>query len=771
MRRHIAALALVFLASFGCFISPQAAASEAAQRQPKPPLAIYLDWGGPATLPPRASDWDGALKAYLKSDPSPLRAAERLAKDAQLTTAQMLALEQLWFRLSGVTWDEYYDFVAPAELEPRRRAIDRDFIALVAETGRNPLVVEAAVIAVSYIGRCHPETYHALLRGTEDMPGDGWRLVRVSDCAEWALAYMEALPQKSLAVMAYLAISDGPGGIGSSELKKFFTGDVLADHVSDADLVALRAFFAEGYLSSLAGEGRAAELVAFYRTLPTEVAGCVLDGGGEPSDRIVDGLELSITGLDSPGEFRRTLSAAHYVAGEDDTVGKIAAASTALNARRVMRAWQMRDLGTWRKSLRDTSISNTLLLDLALNHPEEDPYDVLEYVFNANFMSYNGNALWAGVLCKRLEATRYTEVCDQARAMLKTIEPADDDSVGADGMTIAVRTALRLVPGKIDVKVHDTAVNGQPSQQLEEGSSLRITDTGPLPSPFTELPLPAQYAPQNPPANKDPFEAAPEVVWPRGATAPLGGFMQVRVEKQGRRIVSVSLSQDVDPTGELTAGGYWVHVSDDGGKSWRPPLYTGLAENFPYVVVANSSMPMIDGETLNIEVEVREVDVSQIVYPPIGVVSKRQAKGLYLQLPLSLLEQDTDHDGLTDILEGHLLLSPTNRDTDGDGIPDNRDPMPNVAWKAQGGAAAQALSQVLQTPVFNADGCDHYGHRHAGWERCHGGGSWARHWRYCLDQPAHIRARECRQIRWAPAGPDDVRILRRGYPTAPTNDA
>ena len=49
------------------------------------------------------------------------------------------------------------------------------------------------------------------------------------------------------------------------------------------------------------------------------------------------------------------------------------------------------------------------------------------------------------------------------------------------------------------------------------------------------------------------------------------------------------------------------------------------------------------------------------------------------------------------MVEGHLLLSPTNRDTDGDGIPDNRDPMPNVAWKAQGGAAAQALSQVLQT--------------------------------------------------------------------------
>ena len=108
----------------------------------------------------------------------------------------------------------------------------------------------------------------------------------------------------------------------------------------------------------------------------------------------------------------------------------------------------------------------------------------------------------------------------------------------------------------------------------------------------------------------------------------------------------------------MSRGGYWVHLSNDGGKTWQKPLYTGLADLYPYVVLPDSKMPLFDGNTLDLAVDVQELDTSSITYPPVGLRSLRRQTNLYLKIPIADLTRDSVGDGLTDITREHLLLEP-----------------------------------------------------------------------------------------------------------------
>ena len=52
-----------------------------------------------------------------------------------------------------------------------------------------------------------------------------------------------------------------------------------------------------------------------------------------------------------------------------------------------------------------------------------------------------------------------------------------------------------------------------------------------------------------------------------------------------------------------------------------------------------------------------------------------------LRASLADIMKDSDGDGLTDLAEERLMLDPHNPDTDGDGIPDGEDAVPNLADK------------------------------------------------------------------------------------------
>ncbi|MEA2571163.1 MAG: hypothetical protein QOI24_3164 [Acidobacteriota bacterium] len=209
--------------------------------------------------------------------------------------------------------------------------------------------------------------------------------------------------------------------------------------------------------------------------------------------------------------------------------------------------------------------------------------------------------------------------------------------------------------------------------------------------PFTERPLPAAVTDKSLTVI-DCSDAAAVA-----ATTHLPPFVSpIRIERRGEEVVAIGISSAVDPVGEVGLGGYWVLRSQDGGNSWNE-YYTGLRENMPYVVVPSSHLPLLAGDRMQIEVDVKELDTSSITFPPIALRLSREQHGLYLDFPLAELMRDSDGDGVTDLLEEHLVMDPNRADSDGDGAGDNRDPLPQVAFDGTPSVeTAVVLAAVLE---------------------------------------------------------------------------
>jgi hypothetical protein len=127
------------------------------------------------------------------------------------------------------------------------------------------------------------------------------------------------------------------------------------------------------------------------------------------------------------------------------------------------------------------------------------------------------------------------------------------------------------------------------------------------------------------------------------------------------------------------------------------PLYTGLRDNLPYTVRATSTVPLLAGDRLQVEVEIKEVLAAD---PAAADLAPRQPlTGIYLDIPLAELERDSDGDGLTDLAEQRLLTDPRHADTDRDGLADGEDPTPTVATTDPPAPEAGALAVVLAETV------------------------------------------------------------------------
>ncbi len=170
----------------------------------------------------------------------------------------------------------------------------------------------------------------------------------------------------------------------------------------------------------------------------------------------------------------------------------------------------------------------------------------------------------------------------------------------------------------------------------------------------------------------------------------------VVAQRAGAREVAVYLSNLLDPSSEIGDAGYRVVVRDAQGNKKDASL--GFAMFRPYVVDANDALPILDGETLQLAAEIRELDDDSISFPPIGLEAKRRVPHRMLRCPLAALFHDQDGDGATDVEEARLGTDPADPDTDGDGLPDGADPAP------LGGTAPTILEDdirlaVLQGPV------------------------------------------------------------------------
>jgi hypothetical protein len=172
------------------------------------------------------------------------------------------------------------------------------------------------------------------------------------------------------------------------------------------------------------------------------------------------------------------------------------------------------------------------------------------------------------------------------------------------------------------------------------------------------------------------------------------GLWPIRLERRGSEVAGIAVSQSLDAIGEVGRGAYWVLYSPD-GETWET-LYTGLRENLPYVVLPASRLPLFGERGLNVEVQVRELDLSSITFPPVALRTKREQDNLYIELPWDALRRDSDGDGITDLMEERLATDPHDADSDGDGIPDGSDGLPQVALTAAPSAAAEVYAQLLR---------------------------------------------------------------------------
>lgn len=265
-------------------------------------------------------------------------------------------------------------------------------------------------------------------------------------------------------------------------------------------------------------------------------------------------------------------------------------------------------------------------------------------------------------------------------------EPAERAAAAAqnDEVTREIARLEEGAPGGGSVGASGRGAGSGGSADRVGATIVRLLEA-PRIVPFREIPLSPAFKPQEETSSEELLKvfSFPEK------------FAPVRAERQGDEAVAIGASQDYDPVGELSRGAYWVIRSHDGGRTWGRPIYTGLRIQSPYVVRRLSNAPLLAGDRLQVEVKVEELDTSSITFPPVGLRTKREHEGLLLQIPFADLARDSDADGLTDLAEERLVTDPQSPDTDGDGLLDGNDSLPQVPWSAVMDDGATALGAVL----------------------------------------------------------------------------
>lgn len=160
-----------------------------------------------------------------------------------------------------------------------------------------------------------------------------------------------------------------------------------------------------------------------------------------------------------------------------------------------------------------------------------------------------------------------------------------------------------------------------------------------------------------------PAGRAPE---PCAAALPSGFSTVTSLKVKGGGCVAVAASQALDPTGEVSEGGYWLFRSTD-GRTWGRGFYLGLRVYRPYHAVERASVLPLDKSMVRLVVERKELDEGTISFPPVAMQFKKESGPLILEAKWSDIARDLDRDGLTDLEEERMQLDPRNADTDGDG--------------------------------------------------------------------------------------------------------
>lgn len=589
--------------------------------------------------------WEADLLGKLEAG-SPDRAADALASEYGLTGPQMRELVRLWLMVQARQFTLESQPAARAEL--RRR-----LLALRGEA-RTTLVLQAVAESLNRLSECSGEDFAALTAESTDAAADAWAIANLAPCADNFLRAATLAPDRAVPALIRLV------HYGDLELREalphyhWLTRPSALERIAEADRPVLAARLYRRYLRMLFDIGLTERAVALANAMPAALRGHVLARDAGTDTATVDGLEITFESDHSEPSIAVDLAAAYALNGRTGDAEALLATMPNLEiARQAFDcAWRTDPAGSCERRSYEESIEqnvDVLVLDHFLHRPGDDPYPLAE----AGFAGMGGNSSSAPVAelrCRVFSEPQFGDICENSRRDWR-YRLRNDPAAHADADGRA-RTRALLAALSLEGLAEARAMFAADLDRLASAAGAE-PDVHPAPpsvtpaaAPFAEHPLPDAYRGPRPEPNAPPKR-----------TAPLPeGFQLVRFERNGERAVAISLSQTFDPTGEVSQGAYWMHLSDDGGRRWQPPLYTGLADRFPYVVPRASRMPLLDGDRLNLEVEVAELDTASISYPPVGLRSRRRATGLYLQVPFADLSRDSDGDGLTDIAERNLLL-------------------------------------------------------------------------------------------------------------------
>jgi hypothetical protein len=523
-----------------------------------------------------------------------------------------------------------------------------DALRLVKLSKRSPIALMLAAGALGQFanGGCTADDVDALMEGSRDPDRDLWAIASIcSSTTALAIAIDKAAAARPAFLYLGLNWTNGDPATELAAADMLLRPEFLAQ-VDEKQRDEVRAEVTRYKLSKLLGFGLLREALAFGDTLTPNVRALAFKRNRDGT-RITIG-EFAIKTSSYSDSTATDYAAALAVAGRNDEARSlldlVAPASRLEQVRACLDAATKEDCGIGDFG-QDRIPLGTLVVDQLLVNRDADPYVLLETAATGHSLSGGG---LTEALCDLLSRRDEQEDCQELR-----------DSVGASRGNQFERDDDRTLWASME------RAGGQPFEDAKSRYAEQLAALGPVkpsadwtratvdpaPLPFRESPIPTAILAKKPLPTPDPkaFAPLPE------------GYTPVRMERAGSRAIAISLSQRYDPDGEVTAGGYWLHLSDNSGKTWQSPLYTGLAEHFPYVVPASSRLSMFAGDQIRLEVEESLIDTASIGYPPVGTRIRRKRTGIYLDIPIAELRKDSDRDGITDIAAHHLLLDRQNK--------------------------------------------------------------------------------------------------------------
>jgi hypothetical protein len=526
----------------------------------------------------------------------------------------------------------------------QRAALSGEAWKLVEGNPRAPIILMLAAGAIGHLNKeeyCTAADIDRLMKGSRNHDGDLWAIA--SSCADsGTLAIVLDRAPNVRPALLYVAMnwtrSDPASDLAATDM---LLRPAFLDQVDPAQRATILADVARYKISRLIRVGLNQEAVAFGDRLDDRALGEALKVDRSKLITRIGGVRLKTERFSD--SIAVDYAAALAMSGRPEDARSILDGIAPLSKRRAALACLVAADKDCPLGDRNNQVPlGALFVDHFMDTPDADPFIFIE---GQTGISSSGIGGAGQLFCKlQLQPDEQAE-CRSANEVVAAArgEKEDDDS------DRALWAAIRKVGGQPFETARATyaaklATPGSaPSEEKKDWSRESVD---PAPVPFRELPLSPAVQAKSPRSGADPEKLA---------SLPKG-YYPVRVELNGQKAAAISLSQRLDPNGEVTAGGYWLHLSEDGGKSWQLPLYTGLAEHFPYVVPDKARMPMIAGDHIQLEVEEALIDTASIGYPPVGMRLKRKRKDLYLDIPIADLLKDGDGDGLSDIAARHLLL-------------------------------------------------------------------------------------------------------------------